>query len=718
MGNLLSTASYLADAVPHASNYSSNLQAYKLNMVLNENTKSDTAKVYDVRSEPTATVSAASWRDAIEDHRKLVVKRWFLEEFHEDDAWQNTDYEESYSERKMVEDFANPQKDALYAMDNDGESSIPCTLYHSLANKTLVLEAVDGLREALRCADPKLVEYPGNSLMKSKSRIRGIHSPYFYISRTEGTPFGMHIEDFAAYSLNYLHVGAPKCWKVVAPKDHAKLEEVMHAFLNPEERMLSSRTELKPRRPPQCSQFLRHKSVYLPEELLQLLNIEFTSVVQHQGEMVITFPFAYHEGYNSGPNIAEAIGYATDRWEVFVREGLYENCQKLRCMIEPMKMDLQFAKTSRDLRRSSKRIRSHKKQVESTDVSPAAAYLDRQLRTRGQDQDSPPRAKPGVFPNIHQRKLPDESGKRTRSGDPRTTRKREDETRDHAESSPEPTIRGRMAAKRRKVVSELDNSPQLRSNTQGLGIYSPNIPRRAAIYSMSVDEESKTRNGQHRRDSASTISPEIVDTRQRPSHQHVLERTDEPRPQKMPKQNTDQARASTNEASQHPTTRAFRPSALQQPPQTPFTPSSHNDDERYLTLLARVRPANNNTNNTNTDLDADADALYHSWTSTDKLNETELLAATANILKTTRRGPSAPSPPLPPLQMPTPAGSSGNASDSSPGGLVAPGGRSRDSSVESGRRGASVGSSGSGRKRTQTPDYSTPWGFARSVRRR
>ena len=122
VGNLLSTASHLADVVPHASKYLSNLQAYKLNMSVNVNTRSKTAMVYDVRSEPTATVAAASWRQAIEDHREVVLMRSSMEDLDRDDVWKNVSYENKYSEDKMIEDFANPKEDALYAMDNDGES--------------------------------------------------------------------------------------------------------------------------------------------------------------------------------------------------------------------------------------------------------------------------------------------------------------------------------------------------------------------------------------------------------------------------------------------------------------------------------------------------------------------------------------------------------------------------------------------------------------------
>lgn len=707
----------MADIAPYASEPSSNLQAYKLNLALNANTRSDTALVYDVRSEPTAIVAAASWRDAIEDHRKVLAERWSMDDSDRADAWKNASYEEeTYSEGKMIENFANPQEDALYAMDNDGESNLECIYRSSCANKTFGPTAVDGLRQALRCGDPKLVDFSGNSLMKSKSRIRGIHSPYFYVSRTEGTPFGMHIEDFAAYSLNYLHAGAPKCWKVVAPKDHAKLEEVMHAFLNPEERMLSSRTDLKPRRPPQCSQFLRHNSVYLPENLLELLNIEYTSVEQHQGEMVITFPFAYHQGYNAGPNIAEAIGYASDRWEVFIREGLYQNCQKLRCMVEPMKMDLDFAKRSRALQRSSERIRSHKKQVKLANEPLAADPYLRNLRTRFQDLGSPPKAKPGVFPNIiHQRNQGHEGEKRTRSGALKTSRKDDSEYWDRERSSPEPLNRGQMAAKRQKVAAEEENSPQpqLRSYLQGLDIMSPDLPRRAASSPMEVDEDPKTDNDHRHEDRTSMTAPRTFDTRRRPSLPQVLQRGAERQAQTMIQHSFGQARMPLNEPSQHPTLPPFRPSSPQQPLQTPVTPSGMHDEEHYLTLLARSRPSNNAANNPNADLDADA--LYHSWTATDTAqqnnqpNEAELLAATANILRSSRRGPSVPPPPL---QMPTPAGSSGNVSDSSPGGLLALGGRSRESSVESGWRGGSLS------ERGRKPDYSTPWGFARSLSRR
>ncbi len=110
----------MAGVISHAPRHPSNLQAYKLNMALNENTRSNTARVYDVRSVPTATVSASSWRDSIEDHRKYVTKKWSMDRADHADAWKQAAYENVYPESKMLEDFENPKEDALYAMDNDG----------------------------------------------------------------------------------------------------------------------------------------------------------------------------------------------------------------------------------------------------------------------------------------------------------------------------------------------------------------------------------------------------------------------------------------------------------------------------------------------------------------------------------------------------------------------------------------------------------------------
>lgn len=61
-----------------------------------------------------------------------------------------------------------------------------------------------------------------------------------------------------------------------------------------------------------CSQFVRHEGVYLPLGIMKRAGIEYQIIIQHPGELVFTFADTYHQGFNLGPNLAEAINYATD----------------------------------------------------------------------------------------------------------------------------------------------------------------------------------------------------------------------------------------------------------------------------------------------------------------------------------------------------------------------------------------------------------------------
>ncbi|KAI9724726.1 MAG: hypothetical protein M1812_000001 [Candelaria pacifica] len=325
---LLGSATHMmeVDPLPNQSAFhqpSSTLTASGFTMCLHENVQSDIWPVYKIKSESVGAVSPIEWRATIEQHRQTIAQGWGMNEHDKDDAWKSGQWEtmNAVAENAMIESFEAGTEKRLYAMDNDASTE---------------------LREALCCHDMKLDDLPGNILMRSTSRMSGIHTPYFYVSNSPCTPFAIHIEDYAAYSINYLHSGAPKCWRVVRPEHHRDVEEFLNNHTNPPERQLSARSGRTPCRPPQCSQFLRHHPMYIPKTTMDMLDITYTTVVQHQGEMVITFPFAYHEGWNTGPNIAEAIGYASERWAIFMREGLYQNCHKLNCRQKPLKMDFGF----------------------------------------------------------------------------------------------------------------------------------------------------------------------------------------------------------------------------------------------------------------------------------------------------------------------------------------------------------------------------------------
>lgn len=154
--------------------------------------------------------------------------------------------------------------------------------------------------------------------------------------------------DSAAYSLNFLHHGAPKYWTVVRPADHPKLELKLHPDVEqaggrdrrlqyidgdivkdyPQAKTSAYRQlrNLPCDFPPRCDQFLTHQPFYIPSTSLDVWKIGYTRVAQYEGEMIITFPFAYYEGYACGPSLAEVAEHKNDRSELFSRAGLYRDC--------------------------------------------------------------------------------------------------------------------------------------------------------------------------------------------------------------------------------------------------------------------------------------------------------------------------------------------------------------------------------------------------------
>ena len=138
--------------------------------------------------------------------------------------------------------------------------------------------------------------------------------------------------------------GAPRTWTIFKPKEHAKLEERLHFFTADEH--ITTDEGVRIGYPPQCDQFIRHQSLYLPKKTLDHFKLEHSTVAQYQNEMIITFPYAYRQAYNTGPNIVEEMAYASHRWDVFHKKHLYHPCDSKCPEIAP-RLDLGFAHASR-----------------------------------------------------------------------------------------------------------------------------------------------------------------------------------------------------------------------------------------------------------------------------------------------------------------------------------------------------------------------------------
>lgn len=63
-----------------------------------------------------------------------------------------------------------------------------------------------------------------------------------------------------------------------------------------------------------CPEFLRHKSYLVSPQKLAKDGIPLNRVVQFPGEIILTYPYGYHSGFNIGFNCAESINFATEGW--------------------------------------------------------------------------------------------------------------------------------------------------------------------------------------------------------------------------------------------------------------------------------------------------------------------------------------------------------------------------------------------------------------------
>ncbi|KXS18888.1 JmjC-domain-containing protein [Gonapodya prolifera JEL478] len=150
-----------------------------------------------------------------------------------------------------------------------------------------------------------------NILKKITINIPGITSPYVYFGMWKAT-FAWHLEDVDLYSINYLHFGAPKTWYFVPPQHKERLERIAQSLF--------------PADAKRCTEFLRHKEFVMSPTFLRQWGIPCHRICQRQGEFIVTFPGAYHQGFNCGLNCAEAVNFGTDRWIETGMKSKWCNC--------------------------------------------------------------------------------------------------------------------------------------------------------------------------------------------------------------------------------------------------------------------------------------------------------------------------------------------------------------------------------------------------------
>ena len=142
--------------------------------------------------------------------------------------------------------------------------------------------------------------------------ISGVNTAYLYFGSWK-TSFAWHTEDMDLHSINYLHFGAPKFWYSI-PTAHMRRFERLADGLFP---------QLKKT----CPAYLRHKMCLISPLILRQNSIPYNKIVQHEGEIMITFPCGYHSGFNTGFNCAESTNFATPRWVEFGKRASRCSCR-------------------------------------------------------------------------------------------------------------------------------------------------------------------------------------------------------------------------------------------------------------------------------------------------------------------------------------------------------------------------------------------------------
>uniref|UniRef100_A0A7S2N1K5 JmjC domain-containing protein n=1 Tax=Helicotheca tamesis TaxID=374047 RepID=A0A7S2N1K5_9STRA len=132
--------------------------------------------------------------------------------------------------------------------------------------------------------------------------LPGVTTAYLYVGMWASV-FAAHTEDMNLLSINYLHAGAPKYWYSIDPEDSQRFESLAASHFG------SAASA--------CPEFLRHKRYLVSPTLLKKAGIQFRTLIQRAGDVVITFPGAYHFGFNTGFNMAESTNFAVPEWIPF-----------------------------------------------------------------------------------------------------------------------------------------------------------------------------------------------------------------------------------------------------------------------------------------------------------------------------------------------------------------------------------------------------------------
>lgn len=155
----------------------------------------------------------------------------------------------------------------------------------------------------------------GSVLGHINADISGMKVPWMYVGMCFAT-FCWHNEDHWSYSINYLHWGEPKTWYGVPGSQAERFE---HSMKSAAPELFHSQPDL-----------LHQLVTIMNPNILTSEGVPVCRTDQHAGEFVVTFPRAYHAGFNQGYNFAEAVNFAPADWLKIGRDCIthYSNLRR------------------------------------------------------------------------------------------------------------------------------------------------------------------------------------------------------------------------------------------------------------------------------------------------------------------------------------------------------------------------------------------------------
>lgn len=191
--------------------------------------------------------------------------------------------------------------------------------------------------------------------------IDGVNTAYLYFGMWK-TTFAWHTEDMDLYSINYLHFGDPKTWYCIPPEHGKRFERIAAGFFP-----TSAKT---------CHAFLRHKMTLISPQILKQYSVPINKITQEAGEIMITFPYGYHAGFNHGFNCAESTNFAAPRWVEYGKRATQCTCSNDMVKISMDTFVKRFQPDRYDLWLKGKDIGCHPEQPEKMVPAPHPSGQD------------------------------------------------------------------------------------------------------------------------------------------------------------------------------------------------------------------------------------------------------------------------------------------------------------------------------------------------------